>query len=135
MAQLLDSGLAAVLAGLKAEDWIDNRDDMGHLLESFVVQQVIAQAAWSDPELRFWRYRDSSHVEVDMVVTRGRKTWGIEVKAATSLSSEDGRGLASLAKQCGKDFERGIVLYNGQDILPMKDTRMLAVPLRELWER
>lgn len=132
---LLDSGLAAVLAGLTAEDWIDHRDDMGHLLESFVVQQVIAQAAWSDPELRFWHYRDSAHVEVDVVMTRGRKTWGIEVKAAASLSSEDGRGLARLAGQCGKDFERGIVLYNGQDILPMKDDRMLAVPFRELWER
>lgn len=55
---LLDSGLAASLAGLSAEDWLNRRERMGHLLESFVVQQIIAQAAWTDPELRFWHYRD-----------------------------------------------------------------------------
>ncbi len=132
---LLDSGLAATLAGLKAEDWINNRGDMGHLLESFVLQQLLAQAAWSDPELRFWHYRENEQIEVDVVMTQGRRTWGIEVKAAASLSSDDGRGLTRLANQCGKDFEQGIVLYNGQDILPMKDKRMLAVPFTELWER
>ena len=132
---LIDSGLAATLARLEAQDWIDDRSSMGHLLESFVVQQIVAQSAWLDPELCIWHYRDKEHVEVDVVVTRGRKTWGIEVKAATSLSSEDGRGLMRLAEQCGQDFERGIVLYNGQDILPLGDRRMLAVPLKALWEK
>ncbi len=90
---LIDSGLAATLADLTENDWIEKRDRMGHLLESFVVQQIIAQAAWSDPDLRFWHYRDKDKVGVDLVVTRGRKVWGIEVKAATSLSNKDGRGL------------------------------------------
>ena len=46
---LLDSGLGAALGDLTATDWLDRRDHMGHLLESFVVQQLIAQAAWTDP--------------------------------------------------------------------------------------
>src|SRR3990170_393516 len=36
---LLDSGLAATLAGLEASDWSAQRGRFGHLLESFVVQQ------------------------------------------------------------------------------------------------
>ena len=88
---LLDSGLAATLAGLTAEHWLSNRDRMGHLLESFVVQQLVAQAAWTDPDLRFWHYRDKDQVEVDVVVTRGSKTWGVEVKAGSSIGSGDGR--------------------------------------------
>ena len=132
---LLDSGLAATLADLTAGDWLDARDRMGHLLESFVVQQLIAQAAWTDPDLRFWHYRDKDRIEVDVVISRGRKVWGVEVKAAGTLSSGDGRGLARLADCCGKDFQRGILLYAGEDLLPLADTRMLAVPLRELWER
>ena len=55
---LLDCGLAATLAGLSADHWLSGRDRMGHLLESFVVQQLAAQAAWTDPDLRFWHYRD-----------------------------------------------------------------------------
>ena len=132
---LLDSGLAATLADLTVADWLNNRDRMGNLLESFVVQQLSAQAAWTDPDLRFWHYRDKDRVEVDAVITRGRKTWGIEVKAAASVTSRDGRGLARLADQCGKDFERGILFYEGRDIFPLTDKRMLAVPLSELWRR
>lgn len=132
---LLDSGLAATLADLTADDWLDARDRMGHLLESFVVQQLMAQATWTDPDLRFWHYHDKDRIEVDMVISRGRKVWGVEVKAASTLSSGDGRGLARLADCCGKDFQRGILLYAGKDVLPLADTRMLAVPLSELWER
>ena len=132
---LVDSGLAATLAGLSSEDWLSKRERMGHLLESFVVQQLIAQAAWTDPDLRFWHYRDKDQVEVDVVITRGLKTWGIEVKAATTLARADGKGLTRLADYCGKDFERGILLYGGRDILPLKDKRVLAVPISELWDR
>ena len=132
---LLDSGLGAALGDLTATDWLDRRDHMGHLLESFVVQQLIAQAAWTDPDLRFWHYRDKDQVEVDIVMTRGPKTWGVEVKAAASLTHRDGQGLARLAERCGKDFQRGILLYAGQDLLPLADKRMLAVPLNELWTR
>jgi len=132
---LLDSGLAATLADLTVADWLNNRERMGNLLESFVVQQLSAQAAWTDPDLRFWHYRDKDRVEVDAVITRGRKTWGIEVKAAASVTSRDGRGLARLADHCGKDFERGILFYDGRDIFPLTDKRMLAVPLSELWRR
>lgn len=131
----LDSGLAATLVDLTVTNWNDDRDRMGHLLESFALQQIIAQTAWSDPDLSFWHYRDKDKVEVDVVMTRGRKTWGIEVKASVSLGSDAGLGLARLADKCGKDFIRGIVLYNGQDILPVRDKRILAVPLGELWKR
>ncbi|ADH85702.1 ATP-binding protein [Desulfurivibrio alkaliphilus] len=131
---LLDSGLAATLAGLKAEDWLAQRERMGHLLESFVIQQIIAQAAWTDPDLRFWHYRDKDQVEVDMVVTRGAKTWGIEVKAAETLNNKDGQGLAHLAEKCGRNFQAGLLLYNGRDILPLGDKKFLAVPMRKLWE-
>ena len=132
---LLDSGLAATLANLTAYDWLGRRDQMGHLLESFVVQQLIAQAAWTEPDLRFWHYRDKDRVEVDVVITRGQKTWGVEVKAARGISSGDGKGLVRLADRCGEDFEGGVLLYAGRDRLPLADERILAVPLRELWER
>ena len=132
---LLDSGLAAALGDLTAADWVHRRDRMAPLLESFVVQQLIAQAAWTDPDLRFWHYRDNDQIEVDVVMTRGSKTWGVEVKAAASLTRRDGQGLARLADRCGGDFQQGILLYTGQDLLPLGDKRMLAVPLNELWTR
>jgi predicted AAA+ superfamily ATPase len=131
---LIDSGLAATLAGLAAEDWNSRRDRFGHLLESFVVQQLIAQSGWTDPDLRFWHYRDKDQVEVDLVVTRGRQIWGVEVKASATVLESDGHGLRRLADQCGKDFKGGVLFHSGSSTLPMSDPRLLAVPLANLWE-
>ena len=131
---LLDSGLAASLSGLRVADWVDNRGPMGPLLKSFVVQQLAAQAAWTDSDLKLWHYRDHRGAEVDAVLTRGRDVWGIEVKASTSAGPGDGRGLRRLAEDCGKNFRGGAVLYAGDGVLPLGGG-MLAVPLKELWER
>lgn len=130
---LLDSGLAATLSSLSPDEWNTQRDRFGHLLESFVVQQLIAQAGWTDPDLRFWHYRDKDQVEVDLVVTRGRDTWGVEVKTAASVGPSDGRGLRRLAEQCGKHFRGGIVFHAGASALPMGDPRLIAVHLSRLW--
>lgn len=133
-AHLLDSGLAATLAGLTADDWLHRRDRMGHLLESFVVQQLAAQVGWTDPDLRLLHYRDKDQVEVDVVVARGPQTWGVDVKASGAVTPRDGRGLVRLADRCRGGFEFGVVLYAGRDVLPLRDPRLLAVPLSALWE-
>ena len=133
-AHLLDSGLAATLADLTERDWLRRRQRMGRLLESFVVQQLVAQASWTDPDLRFWHYRDKDQAEVDVVMTRGRSVWGVEIKAASALAGGDGRGLARLAAICGADFRQGVLFHTGTDLLPMADERMLAAPLSALWE-
>ena len=132
---MVDSGLAATLAGLGPDDWLRRRDRMRHLLESFVTHQLIAQSGWTDPDLRFWHFRDKDGREVDLVMTLGARTWGIEVKATSTPGRSAGRGMARLAALCGDDFAGGILLYNGRDVLPLADDRMLAVPLGELWER
>ena len=134
-AHLIDSGLAATLAQLSAGDWLTKRQRMGHLLESFAVQQFVAQAGWTDPDLRFWHYRDRDGREVDLVITLGSRTWGVEVKATSTPGRSAGAGLRRLAALCGEDFEAGIVLYNGSNILPLAEERMLAVPFSELWTR
>lgn len=129
----VDSGLAATLADLTAADWHDQRDRFGHLLETFVLQQLTAQAGWNDPDLRFWHYRDKDQVEVDFVITRGRRTWGVEVKATATPTQADISGLRRLAAQCGGDFAGGVLLHAGAHQVTLGDPRLLAVPLTRLW--
>jgi predicted AAA+ superfamily ATPase len=130
----VDSGLAATLANLAVEDWHDQRARFGHLLETFVLQQLTAQAGWTDPDLSFWHYRDKDQVEVDIVITRGRRTWGVEVKATATPTHADISGLRRLAAQCGDDFGGGLLLHAGTHLIPLGDPRFLAVPLTKLWE-
>ena len=108
---------------------------MEPLLESFAVQQLAAQAARTDPDLRLWHYRDHHGAEAAAVLTRGRDVWGIEVKASAIAGPGDDRGLARLAADYGGNFRGGVVLYAGDSVLPLGDGRALAVPVKELWER
>lgn len=130
---MCDSGLASTLADLPAEDWIPKRERFGHVLESFVLQQLMAQAGWTDPDLRFFHYRDKDKVEVDCVMTRGSRVWGIEVKASSTVNPSDGKGLRRLAEQAGEHFQRGILLYDGASVFRLGDDRLHAVPLSRLW--
>lgn len=130
---LVDSGIAAALTGLAAEDWNNARDRFGHVLESFVLQQLVAQAAWTDADLRFWHYRDKDQVEVDVVITRGRNVWGLEVKAGATIGPSDGQGLRRLADATGRNFQGGAILHAGTSTLPTVDPRVLSVPFTELW--
>lgn len=131
---LLDSGLAATLTGLTVADWSTQRSRFGHLLESFVVQQLVAQAGWTDPDLRFWHYRDKDQVEVGLVITRGQQTWGVEVKSAMTATPADGQGLRRLTELCGADYQCGVLLYAGDSTITLGDKRNLAVPLARLWD-
>lgn len=131
---VVDSGLAATLMDLHADDWNLQRQRFGNLLESFVVQQIAAQVAWTDPRLKLYHYRDKDQVEVDCVLTRGARVWGIEVKASQSVSNEDVKGLVRLARIVDADFAGGIVFYNGRSIVPLADGQFHAVPLAKLWE-
>lgn len=131
----VDSGLAATLMDLPVQERERNRISFGHLLESFVVQQIFTQIRWTDTDLRIWHYRDKDKVEVDLVVTLGARTWGIEVKSSSMVRSSDISGLRRLAARCGDDFQKGIVLYNGDRIMPFAKRQVLAVPLSVLWTR
>ena len=130
---MCDTGLAATLSGLHPEDWMLKKGQFGHLLESFVLQELVAHAAWTDPDLQFYHYRDKDKVEVDCVITRGSRVWGVEVKASSRVTLSDAMGLRRLAEQAGSDFMRGIVLYDGDSVLRLGDDRFHAVPLSKLW--
>lgn len=132
---LRDSGLAAALSGVTESAWTSDRGAFGHLLESFIIQQIHIQAGRLETKPRLWHYRDKDHVEVDCVLTQGRKTWGIEIKAASSADPSDIRGLRRLAEQTGPDFRGGIVFYDGAAILPLeRKGNLYAVPISKLWE-
>lgn len=48
------------------------------------------------------------------------------------MSTGDFKGLRKLAEACGRDFKLGIVLYDGEQIVPFGE-RMVAAPVACLW--
>lgn len=105
----INSGLAAMVTDIPTEDWNEARVCVRRLLESFVIQQFITQAGWTNPDLKIWQYRDKDQVEVDAVLTLGIHTWGIEVKLTSTPKSQHQKGLRRLVERSGKNFQQGIL--------------------------
>lgn len=129
-----DTGVACALLGVDAAAVAADRELLGHLLETFVYQELRRQESWSDLGAGLFHYRDRDGVEVDIVIERGaRALAGVEVKAAASVTERDFRGLAKLREVAGRRFSAGVVLYDGEATLSFGD-RLFAVPLRTLWQ-
>lgn len=130
---LVDSGIATYMNNLKPTDWHSLSTNFGPVLESFVIQQIRAQAEWMEVPIHLSHYRDKDQVEVDLVIEHGRDVYGIEVKKAVSIQTKDGEGLKRLAAQAGKHFKGGVLLYCGNNTLPLSTEYCLAVPMDRLW--
>ena len=48
---------------------------------------------------------------------RSKKLFGVEIKYSASLTLSDFNGLKRLADFAGKKFQKGIVLYTGEQVL------------------
>lgn len=105
---------------------------LGPLLEGFVISELARQTTWSDELVDLYHYRDQDKVEVDLVVENRRgQVVGIEVKASSTVRTEDFRGLRRLADRLGEDFVVGVVLYTGNATLPF-GPGLRAMPISAL---
>lgn len=130
-----DTGLAAALLGLDADALYEDRETYGQLLESFVHAELRRLASGHEDEIRFHHYRDKDGYEVDIVLERvGRKLAGIEVKASSTVTAADFRGLRKFAAAAGKRFAAGVLLYDGEVPASFGD-KLHAIPIRALWEQ
>ena len=129
-----DTGIAAALLHVNADDLWNDKTLFGQLLETFVVQEVKRLASAYEMPVRFFHFRDKDGLEVDLVVERGpRAVAGIEVKAAATVTDADFKGLRKLQATAGASFKNGIVLYDGE-MSASFGKGLYAVPMRALWE-
>lgn len=131
--QFLDSGLLAALLELTADEVARDRARFGNVLETFVFSELLKHATTSDGDYRLMYYRDADKVEVDLVIENASGYWvGVEVKASATIRQSDLRGLKKLAGLAGESLKMGVLLYDGDEILPLGD-RFWAAPLSTLW--
>lgn len=135
---IVDTGLGGWLMGITPRG-ISRRipavlSEFGHLLETFVVNEVLKQVSWLDRGLRVGHYRTSDGDEVDLVIENDDgDVLALEVKAGGTYRREDLRGLAHLRDKLGDRFLGGVLLYTG-DRAAAVDDRLYLAPVDSLWE-
>jgi predicted AAA+ superfamily ATPase len=128
-----DTGLLCYLRGESAESFLKNRTGAGSILENFAVMEIIKQLSWSDIALKPYHFRTHKGAEVDILLESGKKQlYGIEVKTTSSVDKNDFKGLQYLRDLKSKQFQTGIVLYTGDQVIKFQD-KLYAVPVSALW--
>ena len=134
---VIDSGIGAHLLRLSRPK-LERGDasaltEFGHLVESFVVQEVIRQTTWMDDIVTagHWRTRDGD--EVDLVLERrDGAVLGIEIKAGDHVDSKQLSGLRKLRDRLGSAFVAGIAFHLGSRGYQVDD-RIHTLPVERLW--
>lgn len=130
---LNDTGLLCHLRGEGVESLINNRTTAGSFLENFVVLEIIKQLSWENLYLKPYHFSIHGGAEVDLVLEdRKKQLYGIEIKSTASVNQNDFKGLKRLAELSGKRFEKGIVLYSGDQVLGGFGENLQAVPIANL---
>ncbi len=134
---VIDSGIGAYLLRLSRPK-LERGDasaltEFGHLVESFVVQELIRQATWMDDIVAagHWRTRDGD--EVDLVLERhDGAVLGFEIKAGDHVSPKQLSGMRKLRDRLGDAFIAGVAFHLGKTGYPVED-RIHTLPVERLW--
>jgi predicted AAA+ superfamily ATPase len=131
--QFIDAGLLATLLDLTAEETQKDKTRFGHVLETFIYAELLKHASTAEGDYQLLYYRDADQVEVDVVIENAaNQVVGVEIKSSATVKESDLRGLRKLAGLAGADFKMGVLLYDGDETLPLGDN-IWAAPLSTLW--
>ena len=109
--------------------------ELGHLLETFCVGEVLKQVSWMGTPAQPGHWRTHDGDEVDLVLERDDGAIvGIEVKAGERVRDADFRSLRKLRDAFGARFLGGVVLHLGRHAYT-HDDRLHALPVDCLWLR
>ncbi|MEZ4267038.1 MAG: ATP-binding protein [Myxococcota bacterium] len=118
-----DTGLLHALLGIDTERALLHHPKVGASWEGFAIEQALATEAHDDAY--FWATHQGA--EVDLILSRGGRLYGVEVKRADAprMTRSMSIALADL------ELERIAVIYPGARRYPIAD-RVEAVPLDAL---
>jgi len=129
---LNDTGLLCYLLRLNQTGLLADRTKMGHVVENFVVMELMKQVSWSNHRPQMYHFRTSQGSEVDVVLEgANRKIVGIEIKSSAAVNSDDFKGLEKLKSIAQDDFLQGIVLYAGEHTISF-GKNLTAIPFSVL---
>ncbi len=129
-----DTGLVCALLGLDAEGLWQERTVLGQILETFLYQELRRQAGWQEEPVSFSFFRDKDKAEVDVVLESRGKMAGIEIKASSTVTAGDFKGIRKLRQLAQERFAAGVVLYDGEAAVSF-GRNLYAVPISTLWEK
>jgi predicted AAA+ superfamily ATPase len=114
-----DSGLLHHLLGLRDPEALKRSGHRGMSWEGYVIENLMALESLDRPSSQFWFHRTHSGSEVDLIIDRGDRRLGVEIKLAVAVGPRDAAGLVQ-ARTDGV-IHQGIVFHHGDREFSMAD--------------
>jgi uncharacterized protein len=120
--------------GVGEDRFMTDSPVLGHLFETFVVNEVLKQLTWNEAAVRPFHWRDRNLGEVDLVLEHNDgRVVGIECKLASDVDPSDFAGLRVLRDRLGERFVAGAVVHLGDRVRDVGD-RLTSLPVSAIWQ-
>jgi len=116
-----DNGVQKALEASLDSKPIKGTAAYGHLFESFVIQEIFRLNEYFQKDYRLSFYRTKHGTEIDLVLSKGRKTILIEIKSSFKIDQKEVNAFNKIADDFGSDSE---CYYLSQDSIEYKHEKI-----------
>lgn len=120
-----DTGLAARLLGIQSPAQLATHPLRGQLFENLVVAELVKARFNRGQRSNLFFWRNSTGVEVDVIVDHGQTLLPVEIKSGETIGSDWFRNLAAWRSWAGKAAEPAILVYGGKRREPHRDAEVM----------
>ncbi len=130
---MIDAGFLGWLLDLNISNMHMYKEYADQLLHNFVYNELQKQLSWNTTQVKLYHMRTINGVMVDFVLERSDGTLvGITVKNNNNVAAKDIKGLLQLKECADTPLHSGIVLYPGNESIPMGN-HISVLPISALW--
>lgn len=109
----LDTGLACYLLGIESPEQLSRDKMRGALFENFVVTEALKQRYNQGKESNLYFYRDSNQNEIDLLLKRNSRLYGIEIKSSMTYHKDFEKALKRIDEWVKAPVDGKAVVYAG----------------------
>lgn len=109
-----DTGLACYLLDIESPKQLAHDKMRGHLFENFVIIEALKHRFNLGKESNLFFYRDSNKNEIDLLMLKGQRADGYEIKSASTYHQDFKAKLINLEKYTNRDVGERAVIYDGE---------------------
>ena len=109
----LDTGLACYLLGIESPEQLSRDKMRGALFENFVVTEALKQRYNQGKESNLYFYRDSNQNEIDLLLKRNTRLYGIEIKSSMTYHKDFEQALKRIDEWVKAPVDGKAVVYAG----------------------
>lgn len=109
----LDTGFACYLLGIESPEQLSRDKMRGALFENFVVTEALKQRYNQGKESNLYFYRDSNQNEIDLLLKRNTRLYGIEIKSSMTYHKDFEKALKRIDEWVKAPVDGKAVVYAG----------------------